>query len=582
MERTEQRPSREEIAKREIGRTDISPALSWTLVAVFLLTIATIPALQSLHEIRGAASSTSRRPGFCEITEVLDGVPDAYRTGGKRMWARVLAANARLMKNLHDYEGRLEDASLLAKNLLGPTQYALTRFGGAGNEKAYVGLDGWLFYRPGVDHLTGRGFLDPASLARRAAAGSEYASPPRPDPRPAIREFQEQLAGAGVLLVLMPIPTKPSIEPERLSARYRDRLEIVDNPSFERFKAEMVSAGVLVFDPAPILLERKRKTGLPQYLETDTHWTPDAMQYVAERLANFIGRNVPLPVRVGAGYLASPARAGHLGDIAVMMRLPADQDLFPPQSVTIRQVLQPDGQPWRPAPDADVLLLGDSFTNIYSLPEMGWGEAAGLAEQLSLALQRPVDRIAQNDSGAHATRETLALELTRGRPRLAGKRVLIWEFAARELSVGDWRRVPMARRRPRPAAPESRPEPSGRPAAAMGGALIVRGRIKAGSDVPEPGSVPYRDAIRAIHLVEVVATSQGGTTPPREVVVYLWGLRDNRSTEGARSRPGQVITLTLTPWSEAQARYGRFTRVELDDPDFSLIDLPTYWAEVAP
>jgi hypothetical protein len=87
------------------------------------------------------------------------------------------------------------------------------------------------------------------------------------------------------------------------------------------------------------------------------------------------------------------------------------------------------------------LLLGDSFTNVFSLEGMGWGAAAGLAPQLALALARPLDVIAQNDSGAFVTRQALARELAAGNDRLAGKRVVIWEFAARELSAGDWKRI---------------------------------------------------------------------------------------------------------------------------------------------
>jgi alginate O-acetyltransferase complex protein AlgJ len=69
---------------------------------------------------------------------------------------------------------------------------------------------------------------------------------------------------------------------------------------------------------------------------------------------------------------------------------------------------------------------------------MGWGEAAGLAPHLALALGRPVDVIARNDAGAHATRKLLAEALRAGEDRLAGKRAVVWELAARELAVGDF------------------------------------------------------------------------------------------------------------------------------------------------
>ena len=85
---------------------------------------------------------------------------------------------------------------------------------------------------------------------------------------------------------------------------------------------------------------------------------------------------------------------------------------------------------------------------------MGWGESAGLAEHLSLALQRPVDRIVQNDAGAqcHArpARARTRREPRRGRrrrppDRLTGKRVVVWQFATRELARGDWAVLPLPR-----------------------------------------------------------------------------------------------------------------------------------------
>jgi alginate O-acetyltransferase complex protein AlgJ len=576
MERPEPRLRREEIAKGEIGQTDISPGLAWVMVAVFLATIVAVPTIQSIQDYQGGRRSASdaRRPAWCDITSAFDGVSGSYgKTEGGRP-AKVLAANARLLKNLHEYERRLEDESILSRRLLGPTQYWLARLGGLGNEKAYVGLDRWLFFRPGVDYVTGWGFLDPAALRSRASAGNEYSAAPQPDPRPAILEFQERLARSGVRLILMPTPDKSMVEPERLSPRYRDWPDVLQNPSYERFKAEIEAAGVLVFDPGPVLMERKPQTDRPQFLKTDTHWTPEAMQAVAERLSEFIAEHAPLPARPAPEYRSRSMAIRNVGDIAVMMQLPSNQDLFPSEEVTVRQVLQPDGERWRPAPEADVLLLGDSFTNIYSMAAMNWGEAAGLAEQLSFTMRRAVDRIAQNDAGAHATRQALALELARGNDRLAGKRVLIWQFAIRELAVGDWKPLPRDETGP------AMKKPSSAPAAPHAGRSRVQGRIKAISAVPQPGSVPYRDAILAIHLTDV--GSLRGTASPPEVVIYLWGMRDNRLTDAARYRPGHSVTLDLTPWEQAQERYGRFTRVELDDPDFRLVDLPTYWADETP
>ncbi|MCP5118094.1 MAG: hypothetical protein GY953_45345, partial [bacterium] len=74
-------------------------------------------------------------------------------------------------------------------------------------------------------------------------------------------------------------------------------------------------------------------------------------------------------------------------------------------------------------------------------PGTNWGTGAGLAEQLSFHLQRPVDRVAINAGGVAATRQRLVQDLAAGRDRLAGKKVVVWQFAIRTLAVGDWELV---------------------------------------------------------------------------------------------------------------------------------------------
>ena len=132
-----------------------------------------------------------------------------------------------------------------------------------------------------------------------------------------------------------------------------------------------------------------------------------------------------------------------VGDIARMLKLPESQSIYQPETVTIHEVLAGNA-PWRPSKTADILLLGDSFSNIFSLGALGWGESAGFAEHLSRALGgRPLDIILRNSDAAFATREMLSRELARGRDRLAGKKLVVWQFATRELAFGDWKMLEM-------------------------------------------------------------------------------------------------------------------------------------------
>ena len=127
-----------------------------------------------------------------------------------------------------------------------------------------------------------------------------------------------------------------------------------------------------------------------------------------------------------------------------MLTLPAEQQWISPEGVTARMVIRRDGKTWQVDKGAEILLLGDSFANVYSDAALGWGASAGLGEQLSYFLQRPVDRLAVNAGGALQARKTLQRVLASGEDRLAGKRVVIYQFAARELAQGDWQIVELA------------------------------------------------------------------------------------------------------------------------------------------
>jgi alginate O-acetyltransferase complex protein AlgJ len=366
---------REAQANAEVGITDISRPLARTLTVLLLVVVFAVPVVQLFK---------TRQP--LEIGSMFWKTAREELAGSGTWLVRARATNAGWLRDIKDYEDRLETESIVAGLVRPPTQTALTRCLGAGNEKVYVGRDGWLFYRPDVEFLT---------------------NPPKADPLPAIREFHRQLQARGIRLILLPVPAKPMIHPTRQ-----------DWPPIYR---QLERAGVEVFDALPLATE---------YLKTDTHWRPETMELVAVALAK---RLRDLPAVDEPDFTETTRTVTNVGDTAVMLAVK-----FPAETVTLRQVRR-DGKLWEADEAADVLLLGDSFANIYSFGEMKWGRGAGLAERLSFHLKRPVDALTRNDNGAHATRLMLA-----ERPeRLAGKKVVIWEFAARELASGDWKILPV-------------------------------------------------------------------------------------------------------------------------------------------
>jgi alginate O-acetyltransferase complex protein AlgJ len=449
-------------------------------------------------------------------------------------------------------EKRIETESVVSAWLLPRVQSLLSERLQAGNEQVYLGRDGWLFYRPDVDYITGPPFLDPWQLRRRAHVGRV-----QPDPVKAIVDFRNQLTARGIDLIVISVPMKPGVDTERLSPR-ADATAPLYNASFLEFKSRLENAGVNVFDPRPLLIQRKRAlNNAPLYLATDTHWRPETMEFVAESLAALIrssSATPSLPLQVAEKEING------LGDIARMLRLPPNQNLYRPEKVVIHEVSS-GNTPWRPNKEAEILLLGDSFSNIFSLEALGWGESAGFAEHLSRALGGiSLDCILRNSDAAFATREMLSRDLARGHDRLAGKKLVIWEFAARELAFGDWKMLELKLGQPVPArffVPK------------QGEQVVVTATVEFVSTVPRPGTVPYKDHILALHLTDL--TMEGRSEKDAwESLVYLESMRDNVLTAAAHFRPGDRVTLRLRPWTDVSDRYEKINRSEIDDPSIQL------------
>ena len=523
---------REEEADLALKNTKFTPGTRQTLIALFLLTILAVPVIQLVGEFR-AAGSISRLP-MISIFKSLPWLPHA--------------------EDLKRVERTLENESLVSQWLLPRMQYLLAVVLGAGNEQVYLGHDPWLFYRADVDHVIGPPFLDPTRMKHRLQT-----SRVQPDPIKAIIDFRNQLAARGIDLVLLPVWVKPSVEGEMLAVSNANRAAAsggLPNPSFEEFKSQLNREKLRVFDPAPSLMERGRRR--PLYLETDTHWQPETMEFVAERLADFL-QLPPAAVSISPSIVEKEIVAR--GDIAAMLKLTRGEKFYPPEKVTIRQVVTGNAL-WRPSKEADVLLLGDSFSNIFSFEAMGWGEAAGFAEHLSFALRRPIDCILRNSDASFATREILSNELARGRDRLTGKKLVIWEFAARELSFGNWKLLDLKLGEAKPSRFLS---------LKAGEEIEVNGTVESISPVPRPGTVPYKDHIEALHLVDIAgADSRDAAESHAQAVVYLWSMRDNEWTSAARLRPGDRVKLRLRPWPDVSAQYEKFNRTELDDSALQL------------
>jgi hypothetical protein len=520
-----------EALRKGLIETHVSRPVAWTMIAVFLLIVYGVPAVQIVGEL-----SARKSP---------------------QLFALFHAAPAKA--HLREWEETLSRVSIV-KNLVQPLlQAALSDAGGFGNTQTVIGRDGWLYYRPGIDYVGGPGFLEARHFAaQRRKAIKDLRPPPQPDPRVAIREFCDECARFGARLVIVPVPDKAMLQPGELSRRMAlgQSAPPLNNPDFSRFVDELRASGVDVFDPTPTSIA----PGEEWFLAQDTHWTPGWMQHVAGELARYVRDLGVLPEARPGGLKVEQQSVRRVGDLVDMLKLTPDQEQFPAAQVQIRRVVDARTEgPWRADPQAALLLLGDSFTNIYSFAEMGWGDSAGFAEQLSESLGIPIDRISRNDAGAFATRQMLAAEMAKGRNRLAGKKVVVWQFAMRELAVGDWKEIPLKLG----AAPDAQCY-----VPAAGAAQVVTGTVREIARAPRPGTVPYKDHIIAVHLVDLAGES--GLPGGGEALVYVWSMRDNESTRAASWRVDQMVRLRLRPWSDVADRWDAINRQDLDNDELNL------------
>lgn len=306
------------------------------------------------------------------------------------------------------------------------TQLALSRYLGASNAQVAIGQDDWLFYQQGVQHLTGPGFLTPGWLKSRTRRGNY------PDPRTTILNFRAQLRARGIELILLPVPDKASIYPEKLWPGYDTSGPPPQNASFANFKRQMRAQGVLVFDPTELFLDAKSKSAEPLYAPTDTHWTPRCAQICARALASWMKSCVPLPDHPDTKYLVRQSTVTSPRDLVKLLGLPAEQDLYQFPALPVREIHEPNGRYVQPQLDADVLILGDSYSGSYRQ------QGASLGAQLACELSRPIDNVAVPNGGSWGARFKLRELMTRGENHLTGKKLVIWEFAARDLSSGNW------------------------------------------------------------------------------------------------------------------------------------------------
>ncbi|MFQ5478567.1 MAG: hypothetical protein ACE5E4_08125 [Candidatus Binatia bacterium] len=488
----------------------IVPKLFVILIAVFL----TIPALfQIAIELRNGES--------VYVTELWRHVPTE--------------------PFLREFEATLDEGMELANRIRPPYAALLDRYFRRGNEKVVMGLDDWLFLDESLRYIQER----PPSFARGSTGE---------DPAAVIIDFHRQVQAAGGQLVVVPVPVKPTVHAEKLAAGIAPDLA----PNYRGFSdiiGELHRAGVVVVELGPTLLEVKNR-GDAAYLPRDTHWSPLGVKAAAAEVAR---RLSALPAfeqleRGGVRFSHRLIDFTGTGDLYDMLAYAESGAQVPPMEYRVEQIV---ASPHGPAPTGDrgspIVLLGDSYSAVYSEPALGLGRHAGFAEHLADELGIPLDVIAVPGGGAHRARDAFAL---RG-SSLRSKRIIVWQFSERELgpSATGWKRISFSTAEVRAGS-------------VQGEGLRVRARLTGISRLPD--DLNYPDCL--IMLRYKALQPRAKTEEP--LYVAVWGQRGWEPVAANRDFAVEdVHELSLVPLRE---RYDIEKTCWADDVG---VDRSPWWAE---
>jgi len=305
------------------------------------------------------------------------------------------------------------------------------------NAAASAEVDGWLFFAAEFRLLSlGRFWGDEAAKMSRSH------KPELADPIPAIVDFQKQLKARGIELLVVPVPPKAAIYPEKIVPGFDLRTED-PAPVLHRFYEELRAAGIDVLDLTPLFIQNRDDKRGSVFCKTDSHWSGLGCMLAAQAIVEN-ARGTGMASALRREYAVEWKESEIKGDLVSL--LPREQHpKSGPEKIAVRSVSEKGtAGAIQPDPNSPVLLLGDSHTLVF---HDFLAERAGLFDQLAQELGFAPDLIGTRGSGATPVRISLYRRSLKDPGYLAKKKVVVWCFAAREFTEATegWAKIPVAK-----------------------------------------------------------------------------------------------------------------------------------------
>lgn len=303
----------------------------------------------------------------------------------------------------------------------------------AQNAAVVPGGDGWLFLGAELRHLEAGPFW-----GEHAAKAAQATAPGTQDPEAAIVDLAASLKAQGIQLIFAPVPPKAVVMADKLSKPGKPG----DGGQHQQaFYARLREQGVTVVDLTTPFIAARTNDSVKVYCQQDAHWSPAGIQIAAVEIAAAAQKSLAAAASPAPeAYTVESADITITGDLWTLAGSGGAKETIRIETVKKAGAV--------PASDetSPVVLLGDSHTLFLSAGGDMQAAGAGLPEHLARALGMPVEVIGVKGSGAGPSRLAFARKAMSKPGWLAGKKVVVYCLASRELTEATgvaWKKIPV-------------------------------------------------------------------------------------------------------------------------------------------
>lgn len=524
---------------------------AWLLSALFILIITLPPVLRNVHN--AFCKKNNQWVPLLEFFHHPNALSQSALASKRRNHPSIEREQPNLQDHLRSFETKLEDADYTTA-IRRWMQTELAALLNEGNNKAVIGDDGVLYYQAAITSLVGYGPLQPEPDSVMKNPDRAAWTPPLP----VIVNFAEQLRQRGIDLLLVPVPVKPMIYPEGIGkteqgpVRHKDQLALYK---------KLRQSGIDVLDLSDLFWLMKDQQQV--FLKQDTHWTQAAVQAAAKKVAGRIKtKDWFAGVQGELNFTNSEINRQHQGDLVGMLELLDVQQFFKNEQQTLQIIIDTaTGKPVANDSRSPIVLLGDSFVNIYDFPGIGFNDpkwksadkndsepliGAGFAQHLAAQLQTRLDLYVSNGGGATQVRKDFA---DRPDNEVRSKKIVVWVLASRDLLLSEgpasiagvhWRDVEFNQ------AISKLPNT---PITELSKAITIEATLTERTALQDPKSTPYKEAIYSALFAIDGKTAKQLKIEGEELPAYLWGFRNRQVLDSGKLEVGAKYRLSLVPWA---------------------------------